>query len=249
MKPLVKPEPSPWSPGGVDIVYPPENAALTQGISEKGAIISDMPPGFEPRSKDSRRRNRIISGIALTVLVIEAAKRSAKLVTARLAGEQGREVFAVPGHPHDPHAEGPNGLLKSGATLVTTPDDIIEAGVPLSGLWPDVAFAEQSHWALAAAATGAAPLLQESDRARVLEALGPAPVDIDALMRAIGLDTRTLNVVLMELDLAGRIVHHGAGWYPEPSRRKDARPGWANKSRTGGPRNHAERFCRNISAQ
>ncbi len=129
--------------GGVDIVYPPENAAPNQGISEKRAIISDMPPGFQPRSKDTRRRNRVISGIALAVLVIEAAKRSGTFVTARLAGEQGREVFAVPGHPLDPHAEGTNGLLKNGATLVTTPDDIIEAGVPLSGLSPDVAFAEQ----------------------------------------------------------------------------------------------------------
>jgi DNA processing protein len=127
MKPLVKPEPSPWSPGGVDIVYPPENAALTQGISEKRATISDMPPGFQP-SQDTRRRNRIISGIELAVLVIEAAKRSGTFVTARLAGEQGREVFAVPGPPARP-AEGTNGLLKSGATLVTTPDDIIEAGV------------------------------------------------------------------------------------------------------------------------
>ncbi len=198
--------------GGVDIVYPSENAAPTEGSSEKRAIISDMPPGFQPRSKDTRRRNRVISGIALAVLVIEAAKRSGTFVTARLAGEQGREVFAVPGHPLDPHAEGTNGLLKSGATLVTTPDDIIEAGVPLSGLSPDVAFAEQypiGPWQPPPPAPP--PVLQEPDRARVLKALGPAPVDIDALMRAIGLDTRTLNVVLMELDLAGRIVHHGAG--------------------------------------
>ena len=211
MKPLVKPEPSPWSPGGVDIVYPPENAALTQGISEKGAIISDMPPGFEPRSKDSRRRNRIISGIALTVLVIEAAKRSATLVTARLAGEQGREVFAVPGHPLDPHAEGTNGLLKSGATLVTTPDDIIEAGVPLSGLSPDVAFAEQHPVGPWQPPPPAPPPCRKNPTAPACwRPLGPAPVVIDALMRAIGLDACTLNVVLMELELAGRIVRHGA---------------------------------------
>ncbi len=211
MKPLVKPEPSPWSPGGVDIVYPPENAALTQGISEKGAIISDMPPGFEPRSKDSRRRNRIISGIALTVLVIEAAKRSATLVTARLAGEQGREVFAVPGHPLDPHAEGANGLLKSGATLVTTPDDIIEAGVPLSGLSPDVAFAEQHPVGPWQPPPPAPPPCRKNPTAPACWGpLGPAPVVIEALMRAIGLDACTLNVVLMELELAGRIVRHGA---------------------------------------
>jgi len=198
--------------GGVDIVYPPDNAALTEAIAERGAIVSDMPPGFQPRAKDFPRRNRIISGIALGVIVVEAAKRSGTLVTARLAGEQGREVFAVPGHPLDPRAEGTNALLKRGATLVTEPDDIIEALAPLSGLSPDAAFAEQ-HPAQAWQAPPPLPppLLKDDDRSLVLEALGPAPVDVDALMRATGLDTRALNVILMELDLAGRIVRHGAG--------------------------------------
>lgn len=198
--------------GGVDIVYPPDNAALTEAIAERGAIVSDMPPGFQPRAKDFPRRNRIISGIALGVIVVEAAKRSGTLVTARLAGEQGREVFAVPGHPLDPRAEGTNALLKRGATLVTDPDDIIEALAPLSGLSPDAAFAEQ-HPAQAWQAPPPLPppLLKDDDRSLVLEALGPAPVDVDALMRATGLDTRALNVILMELDLAGRIVRHGAG--------------------------------------
>ncbi len=198
--------------GGVDIIYPPENAALTQAIAEKGAIVSDMPPGFQPRAKDFPRRNRIISGISLGVLVIEAAKRSGTLVTARLAGEQGREVFAVPGHPLDPRAEGTNALLKRGATLVTESADIIEALAPLSGLAPSAAFAEQ-HPANAWQAPPPLPppLLNDGDRTRVLDALGPAPVDIDALMRATELDARSLNVVLMELDLAGRIVRHGGG--------------------------------------
>lgn len=198
--------------GGVDIVYPPENTILTQAIAENGAIVSDMPPGFQPRAKDFPRRNRIISGIALGILVVEAAKRSGTLVTARLAGEQGREVFAVPGHPLDPRAEGTNGLLKRGATLVTEPADIIEALSPLSGLSPDAAFADQhpaQSWD--APPPLPPPLLDDSDRARVLEALGASPVDIDALVRATGLDTRALNVVLIELDLAGRIVRHGAG--------------------------------------
>ncbi len=198
--------------GGVDIVYPPENAALTRAIAENGVIVSDMPPGFQPRAKDFPRRNRIISGIALGVVVVEAARRSGTLVTARLAGEQGREVFAVPGHPLDPRAEGTNGLLKRGATLVTEPADIIDALAPLSGLSPNAAFAEQhpvQSWH--APPTTTPPILQNSDRALVLEALSPAPVDIDALMRATGLDTRALNVILIELDLAGRIVRHGAG--------------------------------------
>lgn len=198
--------------GGVDVVYPPENADLTAAIVERGAVLSDMPPGFEPRARDFPRRNRIISGMSLGVLVVEAARRSGTLVTARLAGEQGREVFAVPGHPLDPRAEGTNGLLKSGATLVTTPDDMIEALAPLSGLAPDAAFAEQ-HPAISwqPPPPTPPPLLADADRARVLDALGPAPVDIDALMRATGLPPRALNVLLMELDLAGRIVRHGAG--------------------------------------
>ena len=198
--------------GGVDVVYPPENAKLTHAIAEHGAIVSDMPPGFQPRAKDFPRRNRIIAGIALGVLVIEAARRSGTLVTARLAGEAGREVFAVPGHPLDPRAEGTNGLLKTGATIATQASDIIEALQPLSGLAPNAAFAEQhpAH-AWQPPAPAPPPLLGESDRQRVLSALGPAPIDIDALMRATDLPPRALNVVLMELDLAGRIVRHGGG--------------------------------------
>lgn len=196
--------------GGVDIVYPPENTELQAAIAGEGAIVSEMPPGFTPRGKDFPRRNRLISGIALGVLVIEAARRSGTLSTANFAIEQGREVFAVPGHPLDPRAEGTNTLLKRGATIATEPSDVIDALAPLSGLTPDQAFAEQH----AAAAWQPPPplpppLLADADRERVLEALGPAPVDIDALMRATGLDTRALNVVLMELDLAGRIVRHG----------------------------------------
>lgn len=198
--------------GGVDVVYPPENANLTQAISEHGAIVSEMPPGFQPRAKDFPRRNRIIAGIALGVLVVEAARRSGTLVTARMAGEAGREVFAVPGHPLDPRAEGTNSLLKTGATIATVPSDIIEALQPLSGLSPDAAFAEQhptTQWEPPPPMPP--PLLGDDERSLVLSALGPAPVDIDALMRATGLAPRVLNVVTMELDLAGRIIRHGGG--------------------------------------
>lgn len=194
--------------GGVDVIYPPENAALHAAIAERGAIVSEMPPGFVPRAKDFPRRNRLISGISLGVLVVEAAKRSGTLVTARLAGEQGREVFAVPGHPLDPRAEGTNQLLKTGATLVTTPDDVIEALAPLSGL-QSAAFEDTATTDWTPPRQEPPPLLDESDRARVIEALGPAPVDIDSLARATGLGIRAVNVVLMELDLAGRISRHG----------------------------------------
>ncbi len=194
--------------GGVDVIYPPENAALHAAIAERGAVVSEMPPGFEPRAKDFPRRNRLISGISLGVLVVEAAKRSGTLVTARLAGEQGREVFAVPGHPLDPRAEGTNQLLKTGATLVTTPEDVIEALAPLSGL-QSAAFEDTATTDWTPPRQEPPPLLDESDRARVIEALGPAPVDIDSLARATGLGIRAVNVVLMELDLAGRISRHG----------------------------------------
>lgn len=196
--------------GGVDVIYPPENAALYAAIAEKGAIVSELPPGFEPRAKDFPRRNRIISGTSLGVLVVEAAKRSGTLVTARLAGEQGREVFAVPGHPLDPRAEGTNQLLKTGATLVTSPQDVVAALAPLSGLSRDAVFREAAEAApYGPPKVTPPPILDDRDRALVLDALGPAPVDVDSLMRATGLGVRAINVVLMELDLAGRVVRHG----------------------------------------
>ena len=118
--------------GGIDNVYPPENAALQRAIAERGLLLTEQPPGFEPRAKDFPRRNRLISGLSLAVLVIEAARRSGTLITARFAAEQGREVFAVPGHPLDPRAEGTNQLLKNGATLATEPADILSALEPLT---------------------------------------------------------------------------------------------------------------------
>jgi DNA processing protein len=117
--------------GGPDNVYPPEHADLQRRIVECGCLVTENPPGFVPRGQDFPRRNRIISGMALGVLIIEAARRSGTLITARMALEQGREVFAVPGHPLDPRAEGTNGLLKSGATMVTEPEDLLHALTPL----------------------------------------------------------------------------------------------------------------------
>jgi len=118
--------------GGIDVVYPPEHEALHAAIGERGCLGTEMPVGFVPRGKDFPRRNRIISGVSLGVLIVEAARRSGTLVTARLAAEQGREVFAVPGHPLDPRAEGTNKLLKSGATLVTEASDLLSALTPLT---------------------------------------------------------------------------------------------------------------------
>jgi len=113
--------------GGIDVVYPPEHADLQARIGAEGCLVCEQPPGFSPRGQDFPRRNRIISGISSGVVVVEAAKRSGTLITARFAGEQGRDVFAVPGHPLDPRAEGTNQLIKDGAILVTDVEDILRA--------------------------------------------------------------------------------------------------------------------------
>ncbi len=193
--------------GGIDHVYPPEHAGLQDEIARRGCLVSEMPPGTIPRAQEFPRRNRIIAGLSHGVVVVEAARKSGTLMTARLANELGREVFAVPGHPLDPRAEGTNRLLKQGATLVT------EAGDILSVLEPQLA-AGVLREAPAPAVHPAAilqppPLVTDPDRDAVLAALGPAPVDIDSLSRATGLPARTISVLLMELDLAGRIERHG----------------------------------------
>ena len=193
--------------GGVDNVYPPEHAELQRRIATRGCLVSENPPGFVPRAQDFPRRNRIISGVSLGVLIVEAARRSGTLITARMAAEQGREVFAVPGHPLDPRAEGTNRLLKTGATLATDPEDVIEALAPMLREPPAADLSRPP-----APAPWTAPDLAGSgtrDRDRLLAALGPAPVDIDELARATGLTARVIQIALIELALAGRIERHG----------------------------------------
>jgi DNA processing protein len=199
--------------GGVDIVYPPEHARLQAAIAERGCLVSEQPPGFVPRGKDFPRRNRIISGISLGVVIVEAARRSGTLITARMAAEQGREVFAIPGHPLDPRAEGTNRLLKTGATLVTEPEDVLEVLAPMlkegpvaHGDWPG---RDSDHLAETGSASHLLAEVAGEDRARLLAALGPAPVDIDELARATGLGIRSIRIALIELDLAGHIERHG----------------------------------------
>ncbi len=194
--------------GGIDITYPPENAALQKAIGERGLLISERSPGFSPRGKDFPRRNRLISGIALGVVVVEAAERSGSLITARLAGEQGREVFAVPGSPLDPRAAGTNNLLKQGATLVTDVNDIVETLAPILGRPPappaiELASSDET------VTPAPLPDIGQSERDRVIEALGPSPVDIDELIRSTGVAARKVHIVLLELDLAGRLQRHG----------------------------------------
>lgn len=196
--------------GGIDNIYPPEHESLQRAIAERGAVVTEQPPGFEPRAKDFPRRNRLISGLALAVLVVEAARRSGTLITARFAAEQGREVLAVPGHPLDPRAEGTNQLLKNGATLATEPADILSALMPLTRDQRQ-AFSEPRAAASAdTPRTASLPQTTANAQRLVLSALGPQPVDIDELVRATGLDAREVRIVLIELDLAGRIERHGA---------------------------------------
>jgi len=194
--------------GGIDIVYPPENDDLQRAIGERGLLISERSPGFAPRGKDFPRRNRLISGISLGVVVVEAAERSGSLITARLAGEQGREVFAVPGSPLDPRSAGTNNLLKQGAGLVTCARDILEVLAPILGRPPapppiELAAADEHR------PPEPLPDIRQSERELIVGALGPSPVDIDELIRTTGIATRKVHIVLLELDLAGRLQRHG----------------------------------------
>jgi DNA processing protein len=186
--------------GGLDQPYPPENVELAGRILDAGAHISEMPMGWEPRGRDFPRRNRIISGLSLAVVVIEAALRSGSLITARRAADQGRLVFAVPGSPLDPRAGGTNLLIKDGATIVTSISDMIAEIMPLLEMPPPPpAIAEDAD------EPDFASDADDSDRSRILSALGPTPVDVDSIVRFTGVRPAIVHLVLLELALAGRI--------------------------------------------
>ena len=191
--------------GGHDRIYPPEHKDLLAAIIEaKGAAISEMPLGHEPRARDFPRRNRLISGASLGVVVIEAAHRSGSLITARMAAEQGREVFAVPGSPLDPRAAGTNDLIKQGATMVTEASDVIHAVEPIMARPLSFPLDEPDG----------EPLQQDpdaSDRARIIALLGPSPVSIDDLIRLADTSPAVVRAVLLELELAGKLERHGGG--------------------------------------
>jgi len=192
--------------GGLDRLYPPEHADLAARIiASGGAHVSEMPYGWEPRARDFPRRNRLVSGMSAGVVVVEAAERSGSLITARLAGIQGRTVFAVPGSPLDPRSTGSNRLIKEGAHLVTTARDVVEIVAPMLGrvIAPPPAWSEND---IVEPVTLHMP--DEGDRAILVEALGPVPTTIDDIIRFTGLSTPTVQVLLLELDLAGRINRH-----------------------------------------
>jgi DNA processing protein len=192
--------------GGHDRIYPAEHADLVEAMLAKGAAVSEMPLAWEPRARDFPRRNRLISGLSLGVVIVEAARRSGSLITARLAGEQGREVFAVPGSPLDPRAEGTNGLLKQGAILVTEAADVIAVLEPIlgRGLEPPPAREPAQE---APGPLGIEP--GEDERSRIVGLLGPTPTSIDDLVRLSQTSPAIVRTVLLELEIAGRLERHG----------------------------------------
>ncbi len=216
--------------GGHDKIYPSENEPLLRAIIDNGgAIVSEMPMGWEPRGRDFPRRNRIVSGLSYGVVVVEAARRSGSLITARFALEQGREVFAVPGSPLDPRAEGTNDLIRDGANLCAGLDHVTSVLEPLIAtgsrldmsaeeplrlvgteeLWdeldlPDVPRAPKGTFLPDSGLEEAG----EGD-ADIIQLLGPSPISIDDLVRQSGLPIRSVQMTLLELEIAGRLERHG----------------------------------------
>lgn len=195
--------------GGLDRVYPPENAGLVEEIvANGGTAVSEMPLGRQARGRDFPRRNRIISGLTLATIVVEAAERSGSLITARRALEQNREVMAVPGSPLDPRAAGANRLIKQGAALVETADDVLQILKPIVGdgfTAPIASLSASNPQSLPATPSID---MQDGDRKLILQALGPSPIDIDEIVRITGLSARTVSVSLLELELAGNLERH-----------------------------------------
>jgi DNA processing protein len=184
--------------GGIDVFYPPENEDRQKMLFDRGLVLAEMPPGTEPRARHFPYRNRIIAGLSLGTIVVEAAPRSGSLITARLAAEAGREVMAIPGSPLDPRAQGCNQLIRDGATLVQNAADVIEAIQPLKPRVASPAFNYD-------------PNTQEFDGEAVdaVEALlGPSPVPVDEIIRLSGAPTGAVQMALLELDLAGRLERH-----------------------------------------
>ncbi len=188
---------------GVDVVFPPENGALQEQVATEGLLVAEQPPGTQPLARHFPSRNRIIAGLALGTVVVEAAPRSGSLITARLANEAGREVMAVPGSPLDPRAQGCNLLIREGATLIQTAADVLEQLRPID---PRSVRAPASDY-------GAPPPADASDaeRARVAGLLGPVPVTVDELLRQSHVAPAIVQTVLLELELGGRLERHAGG--------------------------------------
>jgi DNA processing protein len=191
--------------GGVDNIYPPENAALYERIRAQGCIVSEMPLSQTPQARHFPRRNRIISGLSRGVVIVEASEGSGSLITANYALEQGREIFAVPGSPLDPRAKGTNRLIREGATLTESAQDVLTGLRPILGSDFAEPTGSEPRGPIDLAAAD-----EEADRVRtfVEEALGPAPIEVDELVRLCKSSASAVLAVLLELELAGRITRH-----------------------------------------
>ncbi len=186
---------------GIDITYPPENVDLQEQVACEGLLIAEMPPGTEPLARHFPHRNRIIAGLATGTLVVEAAPKSGSLITARLAAEAGREVMAIPGSPLDSRSHGCNQLIRDGAILVQKPEDVVELLTGFTGQ-PRSAFRERAP---------AYDSTLDDDRADIAGMLTLAPVAVDELIRQSGASAGAVQMALLELELAGRLVRHAAG--------------------------------------
>ncbi|MGU3576481.1 DNA-processing protein DprA [Brucellaceae bacterium C25G] len=211
--------------GGIDRPYPPQNLALYHDITDNGgAIVCEMPLGWEPRAQDFPRRNRIIAALSSGLLVVEAAMRSGSLITARMASELGRVVFAVPGSPLDPRAGGTNDLIKNGALLVTEANDIIEVLAPQlhhsnsqlpmndhSQLKFNIDKTTQSYETITSTTTDNPRNITDTDREKILNFLSPVPISIDEIIRHSDIEAAEVFLILLELDLAGKLSRYPNG--------------------------------------
>ncbi len=191
--------------GGIDIFYPPENEKLQRLISERGLLITEMLPGTAPKAEHFPRRNRIISGMARAVIVVEAALRSGSLITARYAAEQGRDVYAVPGSPMDPRAEGTNRLIKDGATMLTSIDELLESLKQIPVITRSLLLEHADDY------TAFPHSIDASDREHVYNLLSPTAIETDDVIRESGMAADQVLAILLELEIAGRTMRHAGG--------------------------------------
>ena len=189
---------------GIDIAYPPQHEDLQQRIASEALLIAEQPPGTEPRGSHFPSRNRIIAGLASGTLVVEAAPKSGSLITARLAGEAGREVMAIPGSPLEPRSQGCNHLIREGAVLVQSPEDVVELLTGFDG-HPRSTFREPVNgFDYEAEELGGAP-------ADIEGLLTSAPVAVDELIRQSGEAPGAVQTALLELEIVGRLIRHAGG--------------------------------------
>ncbi|HPF77854.1 MAG TPA: DNA-processing protein DprA [Alphaproteobacteria bacterium] len=191
--------------GGIDVVYPRENQELYEQICQRGLVLAESPLGMEPIARHFPKRNRIVSGLSVGVVVVEATLKSGSLITARMAGEQGRDVYAVPGYPLDPRAQGPNKLIQDGAVLVQSAQDILQAMENYTGgsAMHDIAVQSTPSFGFMASP----PDEKEVEEVQILlkENLSQMPVGVDELARACHMSIPALQMALLEMELAGRL--------------------------------------------